>query len=114
VRDVFDVMGAEAGTPPATLLADGGASRNDLLMQLQADVLGCPVERSRSSEVSPLGAAFLAGLAVGLWAGEDEIAARVPPRDRFEPQRTEAERAAAYARWQEALARTLYEPGSNR
>lgn len=114
VRDVFDVMGAEAGTPPATLLADGGASRNDLLMQLQADVLGCPVERSRSSEVSPLGAAFLAGLTMGLWAGEDEIAARVPPRDRFEPQRTEAERAAAYARWQEALARTLYEPGSNR
>ena len=114
VRDVFDIMRAEAGmdvragaTP--TLLADGGASRNDLLMQLQADILGCPVERSRSSEISPLGAAFLAGLSTGLWADEREIAGLVPPRDRFEPRTGAGEREARYAEWQAAVARTLAE-----
>jgi glycerol kinase len=107
VRDVFDVMQAEAGVALTTLLADGGASRNDLLMQLQADTLGCAVERSRSSEVSPLGAAFLAGLTTGLWADEAEVAALVPPRDRFEPQADEAERVMAYARWQAAVAQAV-------
>ena len=86
VRDVFDVMQAEAGAALNTLLADGGASRSDLLMQFQADMLGCPVLRSTSPDVSPLGAAFLAGLAVGIWADEAEIERLVPPRDRFEPQ----------------------------
>ena len=55
------LMQAEAGAPLNTLLADGGASRSDLLMQFQADMLGCPVLRSTSPDVSPLGAAFLAG-----------------------------------------------------
>jgi hypothetical protein len=75
VRDVFDVMQAESGAPLQTLLADGGASRNDLLMQFQADIINCPVLRSTSTEISPLGAAFLAGLAMGLWADEAEIEA---------------------------------------
>jgi glycerol kinase len=109
VRDVFDVMQAEAGVELTTLLADGGASRNDLLMQLQADTLGCAVERSRSSEVSPLGAAFLAGLTTGVWPDEAAIAALVPPRDRFEPQADEAARAAAYGRWQDAVAVVMNE-----
>ncbi len=108
VRDVFDVMQQESGAALQTLLADGGASRNDLLMQLQADILGCSVERSRSTEVSPLGAAFLAGQAVGLWADESEIASLIPPRDRFEPQVDEPAREAAYARWRAAIDRTLY------
>jgi glycerol kinase len=103
VRDVFDVMQAEAGAALTTLLADGGASRNDLLMQLQADVLGCAVERSRSSEVSPLGAAFLAGLTIGLWSDEAAVAALVPPRDRFEPGADADVGEAAYARWQAAV-----------
>jgi len=85
VRDVFDVMQAESGSPLKTLLADGGGSRNDLLVQFQADIIHCPVLRSTSSDVSPLGAAYLAGLAVGLWADEAEIERLVPPRDRFEP-----------------------------
>lgn len=110
VRDVFDAMQADAGAPLRTLLIDGGASRNNLLLQFQADLLGCEVLRSISSDVSPLGAAFLAGLAAGVWANEAEIEALVPPRDRFEPQMAEAQRAALYAGWQEAVARTMYYP----
>jgi glycerol kinase len=106
VRDVFDVMQTESGAPLQTLLADGGASHNDLLMQFQADIIGCPVLRSTSTDVSPLGAAFLAGLAVGLWADEVEIEDLVPPRDRFEPQTSLERREALYAGWREALART--------
>ncbi len=67
VRDVFDLMQAEAGLELEVLLADGGATRNDQLMQLQADLLGRPVLRTTSAEVSALGAAYLAGLAVGFW-----------------------------------------------
>lgn len=106
VRDVFDVMQAESGAPLQTLLADGGASRNNFLMQFQADIINCPVLRSTSTEISPLGAAFLAGLALGLWADEAEIEGLVPPRDRFEPQMSAAQREALYAGWQEAVART--------
>ena len=108
VRDVFDVMQAEAGAALNTLLADGGASRSDLLMQFQADMLGCPVLRSTSPDVSPLGAAFLAGLAVGIWADEAEVEALVPPRDRFEPQLTAEKREALYAGWRAAVVRARY------
>lgn len=107
VRDVFDVMQTEAGTSLDTLLADGGASRNDLLMQIQADILGCGVERSHSSDVSPLGAAFLAGLATGFWSSQDEITTLIPPRDCFEPSLSSEDRERHYSRWQRALQRTL-------
>jgi len=110
VRDVFDAMQAEAGVPLNTLLADGGASRSDLLIQFQADMLGCPVLRSTSPDVSPLGAAFLAGLAVGVWSDEAEIQRLVPPRDRFEPQMPADKREALYAGWREAVARTVFDP----
>ena len=109
VRDVFDVMQAEADVPLCSLLVDGGGSCNDLLVQFQADIVDCPVLRSTSVDVSPLGAAFLAGLAVGLWADETEIAGLVPARDGFEPQMAASEREALYAGWQEALARTVLE-----
>jgi glycerol kinase len=108
VRDGFEAMQADAEAPRSMLLADGGASRNDLLMQLQADALGIPVERSRSGDVSPLGAALLAGLATSVWAGEEELLPLIPARDRFEPQIGGKERAMSYSAWQEALARTLY------
>jgi glycerol kinase len=107
VRDVFEVMQTEAGTSLQTLLADGGASRNDLLMQMQADSLACAVERSRSAEVTPLGAAFLAGLAAGIWSDESEITALIPLRDRFEPQTDEGERRDQYQAWQVAVRRTI-------
>ena len=112
VRDVFDVMQAESGTSLRTLLADGGGSRNDLLVQMQADVINCPVLRSTSADVSPLGASYLAGLAIGLWSDEAEVAALVPARDRFEPQISPRRREAMYAGWQQAVARTVFEPGN--
>ena len=111
VCDVFDVMQAEAGVPLRSLLVDGGGSRNDLLVQFQADMLDCPVLRSTSADVSPLGAAFLAGLAIGLWADQNEITGLVPARDRFEPHMPASERDTLYAGWQEALARTVLEVG---
>ncbi len=108
VRDVFDAMQTEAAIPLTMLFADGGASRNNLLMQLQADIIGRPVRRSTLAELSALGAAYLAGLAVGLWADEEDIAKVIVARDCFEPRLSASERARMYAGWQDALARTLY------
>src|SRR5262249_25157690 len=83
VGDGFEVTQAESGGALTTLLADGGATRNDFLMQFQADLLGCPVIRSESPDVSALGAAYLAGLAVGLWTSEAAIAALPREREQF-------------------------------
>jgi glycerol kinase len=105
VRDVFDVMQREADVELTVLLADGGASRNDLLMQFQADIIGRPVLRSVSAEASPLGAAYLAGLAVGVWQTLDKIEQLPRPRERFEPQQSPQDRNARYAGWQTAVAR---------
>lgn len=108
VRDVFDLMQAEAGGELEVLLADGGATRNDQLMQLQADLLGRPVLRTTSAEVSALGAAYLAGLAVGLWRSEEELVALPRERDRFEPRLPASEREALHAGWREAVARARW------
>lgn len=109
VRDVFDLMSVESGAPLRALMADGGASRNELLMQFQADIIGRPVVRSLSSDVSALGAAYLAGLAVGLWSSESEIEKLPRPSDRFEPRLADAERAELYAGWKRAIARTVFD-----
>jgi glycerol kinase len=108
IRDVFDVMQREAGADLHLLLVDGGASRNNMLMQFQADIIGCPVQRNLSADVSALGAAYLAGLAVGLWPSEAAIAALPRPHDRFEPRMPTSEREALYSGWQEAVARTTF------
>jgi glycerol kinase len=79
-------------------------------MQFQADIIGCPVMRSRSSDISPLGAAFLAGLAVGLWHDMTEIEKFVPPRDHFKPKMSFQRRETLYSGWQEAVARTVMDP----
>jgi glycerol kinase len=105
VRDVFDIMQTEAGTNLRVLLADGGASRNDLLMQFQADIIGLPVLRNTSAEASPLGAAYLAGLAIGIWQTLDDIAQLPRLREPFEPHMAAQERKARYAGWQMAVAR---------
>jgi glycerol kinase len=105
VRDVFDLMVIESGGAPQALRTDGGASGNDLLMQFQADVLGVPVVRARSTDVSALGAAYLAGLTRDLWPSEAAIAALPRPEDRFEPRLPAPERAARYAAWQAAVRR---------
>jgi glycerol kinase len=105
VRDVFDVMQAEAGMDLKVLLADGGASRNDMLMRFQADIIGRPILRSASADASALGAAYLAGLAVGIWRTLDEISQLPRPRERFEPRLSAQERTARYAGWQTAVDR---------
>ena len=107
VRDVFDAVEEEIGTPLRVLFADGGASQNDLLMQFQSDILGRPVLRSASPDASALGAAFLAGLAVGVWSSQEEISRLPGPRARFNPRMTEAERERLYAGWQKALTQTM-------
>jgi hypothetical protein len=76
--DLVGAMVADSGIALAELRVDGGAARNDLLMQLQADLLGVPVARPRVTETTALGAAYLAGIGVGLWAGEEEASAGVP------------------------------------
>ena len=79
-------------------------------MQLQAEMIGRPVARSMSADVSALGAAYLAGLAVGLWASQAEIARLVSPHDRFEPKMVVGKRDALYAGWRSAVKRTVFRP----
>jgi glycerol kinase len=107
IRDVFDVMAATAPVGLSALLADGGGCGNDALMQFQADILGRPVLRCTSPDVSALGAAYLAGLAVGLWQSEEEIAALPRDRERFEPRLSSSEREKLYAGWRQAVKRAL-------
>jgi glycerol kinase len=105
VRDVVDVMAAEAGLPPSEMRVDGGAAVNNLLCQFQADVLGRPVVRPRVTETTALGAAYLAGLAVGYWRSREEIAELWAADRRFEPKMAEADRQRLYAGWQRAVDR---------
>ena len=106
--DVFHAMAQDSGLPLRELRVDGGASRNNLLMQLQADVLGVPVVRPTNTETTALGAAFLAGLAVGVWSGADDIAACWQVDRRFEPRASDAWRDAKRARWREAVTRARH------
>ena len=103
VRDVFDVMVAGQWRTGSALRADGGASANDLLMQLQADQLQVPVERPEVGETTALGAAFLAGLATGVWSSTAELAATWRLGQRFEPGSRDDE---GHARWRRAVDRT--------
>src|SRR3954462_5340207 len=103
VRDVVDVMTSEAGLSVPELSADGGASVNDVLMQLQADQLQVPVRRPRVLETTAMGAAFLAGLATGVWSSTDELRDTCQVDRVFEPgQRDDA----AYDRWRAAVPRS--------
>jgi glycerol kinase len=105
-REVLDAMVAESGTPVSVLKVDGGATANDFLMQLQADILGVPVVRPAVRETTSLGAAYAAGLAVGAYASTDDLR-RLWRADRvFEPGWDAARREAALAGWRRAVART--------
>ena len=103
--DVFHAMSADSGLPLKELRVDGGACRNNLLMQIQADVLGVPVVRSQVTETTALGAAYLAGLATGFWSGASEISAQWQEERRFEPQWKVAQRQDKQARWRQAVDR---------
>jgi glycerol kinase len=108
VRDVMDVMRAETGVLGAgssgPLRVDGGAAANNLLMQIQADQLQQPVERPVVAETTAIGAAFLAGLATGVWSSTDELAATWALDRRFEPGPRDD---SAHRRWREAVRRTM-------
>jgi glycerol kinase len=104
VRDVVEVMVSEAGLTVPELSADGGASANDLLLQLQADQLGVPVRRPVVAETTALGAAFLAGLGTGVWGSLDELAATWALDRRFEPEDGRRD-DGRYDRWRDALPR---------
>jgi glycerol kinase len=103
--DVFGAMSRDARIPLRELRVDGGASRNNLLMQMQADFLGVPVVRPRVTETTALGAAYLAGLATGFWQDAQEISAQWQVDRRFEPHMGESERTAKLGRWREAVER---------
>ncbi|SDU92161.1 FGGY family carbohydrate kinase [Pseudomonas mucidolens] len=106
IRDVFDAMQQDTGSPMTALWVDGGATRNRWLMQFLANLLQCPVVRSLSPEVSALGAAHLAGRALGIWSDDEALAQLERPRERFEPE-TEASMETHYSAWKRALERTL-------
>ena len=103
-RDLVEAMRG-AGQPIDVLRADGGGTANRFLMQFQADVLGIPVEVAAIRETTALGAAFLAGLAVGVWRSTDELRKRRAAAARYEPRMSRDEREALYSRWQLAVSR---------
>lgn len=113
VADVLDAMKTDSGMPMTELRVDGGASANDLLMQFQSDISQVPVIRPKVIETTALGAAFLAGLAVGFWNSPEEITG-VWQTDRvFEPKMSVDEVTHRRTRWQDALGRSRHwEPGS--
>ena len=107
VMDVLKAMEGDSGITLKELRVDGGASANNLLMQLQADLLGVPVVRPKVSETTALGAAYLAGLAVGYWKNEGEIAKQWQTDRRFTPAMKRAERTRIADGWERALRQAM-------
>lgn len=104
-REVLEAMEGDAGVHLSALRVDGGASRNNLLMQLQADILGIPVIRPTVSEATALGAAYAAGLAGGVWSSLDDVRDHWRVDRTFEPTWLADRREAGFAGWQRAVAR---------
>jgi glycerol kinase len=107
-RDVLEAMIADSQVQLTTLRVDGGAVVNNLLMQFQADILGVPVQRPRVAETTALGAAYLAGLAVGFWQNQAEVAAQWAVDRTFEPRMSTEQREALYAGWKRAVERARH------
>ena len=106
-REVIEAMEADSGVALTTLKVDGGMVKNETLMQFQADILGVPVIRPKVPETTALGAAYAAGLATGFWRGTEEIRANWGEDKRWEPSMDEERKEALYARWKQAVRRTL-------
>lgn len=104
--DVLAAMQKDAAIPLTELRVDGGGARNDMMMQFQADMLDVPVVRPVVTETTALGAAYLAGLAVGFWASLDEIASQWRMARRFEPRMAADERLSRLHKWQRAVDRS--------
>ncbi|HSP92697.1 MAG TPA: glycerol kinase GlpK [Vicinamibacterales bacterium] len=105
VGDLLDAVQRDAGIALGELRVDGGAARNDMLMQFQADLLGVPVVRPTVTETTAIGAAYLAGLAVGFWASPEEIARQWQAERRFEPSMAASDVERLRGRWHDALGR---------
>ncbi len=106
-RDVLEAMARDSGIRLTELRVDGGMTANELLMQVQADLLDLPVVRPRVTETTALGAAYAAGLAVGVWSGTEELAANWGADRRWEPAMGADERAAMTGLWAKAVGRSL-------
>jgi len=106
VADVLEAMDADAGTADEALRVDGGAAANDTLLQFQADLVGRPVERPVVAETTALGAAYLAGLAIGFWADQPALASNWALDRRFEPRLGTSERENLLRGWRRAVERT--------
>lgn len=107
-RDVLDIMQRDTGIDLTELRVDGGMVANEFLMQFQADIMGKPVERPLVTETTALGAAYLAGLAVGFWSSQEEIARNWRLDHRYEPAMTADNREALYRDWKRAVDRARY------
>jgi len=105
VADILELMQKDSGIKIAELRVDGGAAANNLLMQFQADILGAPVVRPKVTETTALGAAYLAGLAVGYWKSTDDVKSNWEIERRFEPNMSATDRSHRRSRWNEALGR---------
>jgi len=106
-RDILEAMREDTGLQLKSLKVDGGAAVNNFLMQFQADILNIDVERPESAETTALGAAFLAGLAVGFWKDKDEIAGQLKENIRFRPVMKSSKREKLYSGWKKAVICTL-------
>jgi glycerol kinase len=107
-RDVLELMRNECGIDLCDLRVDGGACANNFLMQFQADILGVPVERPEIIETTALGAAYLAGLAVGFWKDQSMIAERRKVNRIFKPGMDEDKKEKLYAGWKKAVKRSMH------
>ncbi|MET1044488.1 MAG: glycerol kinase GlpK [Microbacteriaceae bacterium] len=105
--EVLDAVDADGGTPIAELKVDGGMAVNSLLMQFQADILGVPVVRPRVIETTALGAAYAAGLAVGVWADLDELRQHWREDERWTPALADADRDRLRRTWRKAVTKTF-------
>jgi glycerol kinase len=105
VRDVIETMGTEAGLQVPLLRVDGGGTANEFLMQFQADILGVPIQVAAVAETTALGAAYLAGLATGLWRGTGELAKNWRATRVYEPNMSIDQREVLYAGWKRAVER---------
>ena len=105
-RDVLDAMEKDSGIQLKGLRVDGGAVKNNFLMQFQSDLLNVPVQRPEVNETTALGAAYLAGLAVDYWTSKEEIRDRWKLEKEFSPAMEEAEREELYEGWQTAVKAT--------
>jgi glycerol kinase len=104
-RDVIEAMKTDIQNPIPMLRVDGGGSADKFLMQFQADILGIPIQRAQIAEITVLGAAYLAGLAVGVWRGVEEIRKQWHSTATFEPQMSTDERDTLYHHWKQAVTR---------